>query len=83
MRGFKGLLAEASEREYWAEDDHRWGLNSTAWHGFWLLAFVGRIREFFVGRKMLPMKTLFLDKDGKVTGVSLTYDDGTVEYQCA
>lgn len=42
---FDHLHYEASERLYWAEDDRRWGTDGTAWHGFWLLAFVGRVRD--------------------------------------
>jgi len=46
-RAFKGLMYEARERQYWAEDDWRWGRHSTTLLGFWLLAFFGRI---FYGR---------------------------------
>lgn len=42
---FGRLVREASEREYWREDDHRWGRWSTTWFGFWLLAFFGRLRD--------------------------------------
>jgi len=64
MRGFKGLLYEASERQYWATDDRRWGLDSTAWHGFWLLAFFGRIRDMVVPRRPEPVR--YLHPDGSV-----------------
>lgn len=42
---FGGLLYEAKERFYWAEDDHRWGTRGTARHAFWLFAFFGRLRD--------------------------------------
>lgn len=45
---FDKLCYEASEREYWAEDDHRWGRKTTTWFGFWLLAFGSRFRDFLL-----------------------------------
>jgi hypothetical protein len=50
---FKNLRYEASERNYWAEDDHRWGTIYTTWLGFWLLSFFGRFRDATIGKRVI------------------------------
>jgi len=51
MNRFKGLVYESKERDYWAEDDWRWGTRYTTRVGHWLLAFTTRL---IFGRGYIP-----------------------------
>lgn len=53
---FDDLIGEAKEREYWAEDDARWGTYHTTLVGFWLAAFFGRFWRAFIQRSPIDSR---------------------------